>query len=85
MTKVGIFGQETVTRISRPIQFVKIINSNGEIESTSYSPNEWNNVVLILDRTQNNERYDIMYAWDDDAQTNGRIYLGYWNDDVVGE
>lgn len=83
MVNVSIFGHETNKQEKKPIEFVQQINIDGKVCDSKNSPTNWNNVMLLIDKSVHNEDYDTMYAWDDCEPNGGTIYLGYWNDGII--
>lgn len=65
---------------SKPIVFKKWLEDNSVSmkDVCVLSPSAWNNVILL----RRGKEMDTMYAFDDDAPTLGRVYMGHWNDGV---
>jgi hypothetical protein len=83
MTKVSIFKQEGFQKQSKPIEFVKYIGACGNMVDATLSPKKFDNVTLIISKSDSNYIYDTMYAWYNERPHGGNIYLGYWNDGVI--
>lgn len=65
----------------KPIEFCKSVSKTGYILKTVINPKQWGNVILLIQSEDND--YDIMFAFDNNAKYEGVVYLGHWNDGVV--
>lgn len=81
MTKiVNLFGPQLESPVKKPIEFVKALSSEGFVSGSSSKPENWKNISLLI---QDGGQYEVMLAWDD-SPNDGVVYLGHWNDGVVG-
>ena len=87
MTKVKILDEDQ--KQLRPIEF--IYEDKGKREGGRKTresairwidPHGWDNVHLVC-KSQSENYYDIMFAFDDYNRSGGVIYYGYWNDGVI--
>lgn len=74
MTKITVFGQEG----KKAIEFVRCLTIDGAKEPT-YTPEHYGEVMLM----GKNSGYDLIIAYDE-GDAGKAIYLGHWNDGVVG-
>lgn len=83
MTEVSVeWENEKEEKEKKPIKFVKYLDSNGLIQASTATPDEYTNVMLISQRRD--WKFDVMVAWDKrDSPGNTMVYFGYWNDGVV--
>ena len=85
-TKCTIIGDQPQETKKKPIEFVKWIDRDIDdvsVEETTNQPNQFHNIELICRSIGG--RYDIMFAYFDDARSTGCLYLGHWNDGFVEE
>lgn len=82
MTKVSIFGQaDAEAKKLKPIEFVKTLLENGELEDAESEPKNWGNLIL-LEKKYTSSKMDLILAYDENPNC-GSLYLGHWNDGVV--
>lgn len=84
MTKVvKLIAENEATESKKKIEFVFLVTCNKTFVVAPNKPHEWDN-VSILCRKSDNDKYDIMIAWDNDSNEEQRaVYLGHWNDGVI--
>jgi hypothetical protein len=72
----------------KPIELVRFIDANTSchftdaVILTSSDPADWNHLRLVIKGDRN--EFDVIAAWDDDSPRSPALYLGWWNDGVVG-
>jgi len=90
MTQTIVLGAErTKTKKYTNIKFIKWLTGDYRVERTdpkmtSNRPEEWAFIELVSKGYGSD--MDVMFAYDDDTQReDGFLFIGYWNDGVVGE
>ena len=76
--------QKEKKKKQKPIEFISKVAGNTVLSMSidmdkDLLPHDWDNIVLL----SNNEEYDLMYAYDDNLETEGIVYIGHWNDGIV--
>jgi len=82
--------KETATKPDdkKPIELVRFIDANTSrpftdvAEATKCVPTDWNHLRLVIKGDRN--EFDVIAAWDDDSPRSPALYLGWWNDGVIG-
>lgn len=62
------------------IEFVKELLNGFEFYKAVGKPKGWDNVVLL---SSDYEKFDLIWAYDNNNNNDGLLYLGHWNDGVV--
>jgi len=72
----------------KPIELVRFIDANTNrpfadvATDTASDPTDWNHLRLVIKGDSN--EFDVIAAWDDGSDTSPALYLGHWNDGVIG-
>jgi hypothetical protein len=72
----------------KPIELVRFIDAAAHRQLTdvatitSSDPTDWNHLRLVIKGDR--DEFDVIAAWDDDCDTSPALYLGHWNDGVIG-
>jgi len=80
--------ETTIKPSKKPIELVRYISSCKEYElsnvasTTSCSPSDWNHIRLVI--KGNGYEFDVIAAWSDYCDDSPALYLGHWNDGVIG-
>lgn len=84
--KTIVIGSPEEKPALKPIVFNKLLTTELVIENVgSDKPSDYNTIELIARDYDENHRYDLMFAYDRNQDRKyGTLYLGYWNDGVVG-
>lgn len=85
MTKVSVFGQQSTEQPKelKKIEFVKVLNRDGVLNSPVTIPSDWKNIML-LEKKCKTLNLDLMVAWDEECLHKEKyIVLGHWNDGIV--
>lgn len=85
MTKVIILGDTPPVeeKPKKPIEFVRIITHNMNLDKPTNKPGDWKNIEVIARGYRNSlGNFDIFFAYDDHRRS-GALYLGHYNDGVV--
>lgn len=80
MTKVTILGEEQGSEPKNKIEFVSLIDSNGDFHDATQA-GDWENIQL-LSQKYDGSPFDLMFAWNNNPNK-GFLYLGHFNDGVV--
>ena len=90
MTTTIVLGAErTKTKKYTDIKFIKMLTGDFRVDHTdpimlSNRPNEWKYIELVSKGY--GSEMDVMFAYDDDnKREDGYLFIGYWNDGVVGQ
>lgn len=82
MTKITVFGQEGKKEDKKEIELCYVFDTlDNEIRRDSIHPSHHDNVVLL--GKAYGKDCELIMVWDDDDDYK-LIYLGHWNDGVVG-
>lgn len=91
MTKTIVLGAErTKTKKYTDIKFIKVLTGDYRVETTDYlhtmtnRPEEWAFIELVSKGYGSD--MDLMFAYGaPDKREDGYLFIGYWNDGVVGQ
>ena len=90
MTTTIVLGAErTKTKKYTDIKFIKMLTGDFRVETTdrvvlSNRPEEWEFIELVSKGYGSD--MDVMFAYDaPDEREDGYLFIGYWNDGVVGQ
>ena len=81
MTKCIVLGEQPTEVKKKPIEFMKWINLDLEVNECSSYPNNYKNLELVC-RDYRGSGCDMIYAYSDSRDT-GCMYFGKWNDGVA--
>ena len=74
-----------LTRLSKetkkPVEFTKLVTSNGYVDNPLRKPPQWDNIELIAKNYD--DGLDLMFAYHNNGRPHGVLYLGKWNDGFV--
>ena len=81
---------EPITKLDakKPIELVRFIDANTNrpfadvATDTASDPTDWNHLRLVVKGDRN--EFDVIAVWDDDSDTSPALFLGHWNDGVIG-
>ena len=90
MTKTIVLGaKRTEVKKYTDIKFIKLLTGDYRVETTdpftmSNRPKEWAFIELVSKGYGSD--MDLMFAYDaPDEREDGYLFIGYWNDGVVGQ
>ena len=77
---------EAETPKLKPITFFKCFNYDLTLGAICFCPGDWNVVELITKEyfLIGGNKYDLILAYSNNRNSNPSLYLGNWNDGVVG-
>lgn len=81
MTKVIRLGQTESPKQLKPIEFEKLLATEGKLIPPTTKPNYWQNIEIICERYNNNGDA-LMFAYNEN-RNNGHLYIGKVNDGIV--
>jgi hypothetical protein len=82
--------EETATKpkAKKFIELVRYINTithrdlSGVASFTFAIAANWDHIRLVI--KGRNDEFDVIAVWDDDDPSSPTLYLGHWNDGVIG-
>lgn len=88
-TTIVLGAKRTEVKKYTDIKFIKLLTGDYRVEPIASNrlaaqPKEWKYIELI---TKNyGSGMDLMFAYDsNDERDEGHLFIGYWNDGVVGQ
>ena len=79
-TKCIVLGEAFLIESKKPIEFTWLMLKKNILEPSN-RPGSYRNIEIICTDYEDNE--DLMFAYDQ-HRSNGCLYLGHWNDGVIG-